>query len=76
MKLRQYQATAITKLKAAIVAGNERVILCAPTGAGKTVIFSQIALGAFRKGKRVLIVTDRIELLKQSGGALNRLKLR
>lgn len=51
------------------------MILCAPTGAGKTVMFSAIAQGAMQKGKRVMILTDRGELLWQAGGALNNLAI-
>ena len=51
------------------------MILCAPTGAGKTVMFSAIAEGAIKKGKRVIILTDRGELLWQAGGALNNLAI-
>lgn len=47
------------------------MVLCAPTGAGKTVIFSYIVNSAVQKGKKVMIVTDRVELLTQAGGALN-----
>ena len=72
MNLRPYQASAIDKLRAAFAQGHKRVILCAPTGAGKTVIFSAIAQGAMLKGKRVMIITDRGELLWQAGGALNK----
>jgi superfamily II DNA or RNA helicase len=43
------------------------VILCLPTGAGKTVIFSDIAARAAAKGKRVAILTHRRELLTQAG---------
>jgi hypothetical protein len=43
------------------------VILCLPTGAGKTVIFSDIAARAAAKGKRVAILTHRRELLSQAG---------
>lgn len=48
-------------------AGSRRVILCLPTGAGKTVIFSDIAARAAEKGKRVAILTHRRELLSQAG---------
>lgn len=49
---------------------HKRVILCLPTGAGKTVVFSNLASLTVAKGKRVLIVTDRVELLSQAGGTL------
>ena len=72
MKLRPYQNQAINALRVSFNAGNKHVILCAPTGAGKTVIFSAMVAAAIDKNKRVLIVTDRIELLTQAGGALSR----
>lgn len=75
LKLRPYQQKAINELRAAILAGKRRLILCAPTGAGKTVMFSAMAKSAHDRGKSVLIVSDRIELMKQSGGALNRMGL-
>lgn len=73
IQLRPYQETAVAKMRDAIRQGKNRMILCAPTGAGKTVIFSFMAWSAVQRSRSVLIVTDRIELLKQSGGALNRL---
>ena len=75
MDLRPYQLNAINKLREAFAQGHKRVILCAPTGAGKTVMFSAIAQGAMQKGKRVMILTDRGELLWQAGGALNNLAI-
>lgn len=75
MQLRPYQIEAIEKLRTSIANGNKRIILCAPTGAGKTVIFSEMCYQAGEKNKRVMILTDRFELLTQSGGALNRLKI-
>jgi len=75
MNLRSYQIEAIQKLRQSIASGHKKVILCAPTGAGKTVIFSEMCRSAIEKGKTVMIITDRVELLTQSGGALNRLKI-
>lgn len=71
MQLRQYQEDAVNELRKQISEGNRKLVLCAPTGAGKTVIFSYIVNSAIKKGKRVMIVTDRTELLTQAGGALN-----
>lgn len=70
--LRPYQQHAIDLLRESMRKGNRRIILCAPTGAGKTVIFSSMVQGAINKAKKVLIITDRIELLTQTDGALTR----
>lgn len=73
IQLRPYQKKAIAELRQKIKEGKRRLILCAPTGAGKTFIFSCMTKSAHDRGNSVLIVTDRIELMKQSGGSLNRL---
>ena len=65
--LRDYQVDSIGQVQAAFQQGSRRVILCLPTGAGKTVIFSDIAARAAEKGKRVAIITHRRELLSQAG---------
>jgi superfamily II DNA or RNA helicase len=57
----------VAQVGAAFQSGFKRVILCLPTGAGKTVIFSDIAAKAAAKGKRVAILTHRRELLSQAG---------
>ena len=68
--LRPYQIQAIDQLRAFIRAGQKRLILCSPTGSGKTVMFTSMVQGAIQKGKRCIIFTDRIELLRQSDGSL------
>ena len=68
--LRPYQNTAIAALRAGIKSGQTRQILCAPTGAGKTVIFSYMISRAVDRGRRCLILTHRSELLTQAGGSL------
>ena len=65
--LRPYQLDSVAQVGAAFASGYKRVILCLPTGAGKTVIFSDIAARAAEKGKRVAILTHRRELLSQAG---------
>jgi len=50
---------------------NENIIYQLPTGGGKTVIFSEIVRRyMLYTGKRVLLLTHRIELLKQTARAL------
>jgi superfamily II DNA or RNA helicase len=65
--LRDYQVDSVGQVQRAFASGSKRVILCLPTGAGKTVIFSDIAAKAAAKGKRVAILTHRRELLTQAG---------
>ena len=65
--LRPYQVDSVGQVQRAFASGYKRVILCLPTGAGKTVIFSDIAARAAAKGKRVAILTHRRELLSQAG---------
>jgi superfamily II DNA or RNA helicase len=70
MPLYPYQA----KFKPAISEqwrnGHKRVIMTAPTGAGKTVVFIDFAIATVQRGYHVLILTDRTELCKQT---INRL---
>ena len=65
--LRPYQVDSVGQVQKAFASGSKRVILCLHTGAGKTVIFSDIAARAAEKGKRVAILTHRRELLSQAG---------
>ena len=68
--LRDYQHEAIHDIRAAYKAAFKRVLLTLATGSGKTVIFTYVAAGIHAKGKRVLILAHRDELLVQIGKAL------
>lgn len=70
MQAREYQQNAIDNLRNFFKSGGLHCILEAPTGAGKTFIFSLIAKAISDRGKKVLILTDRAELLLQTGGSL------
>ena len=61
--LRPYQREAIEAVLAARRSGVKRMLVCLPTGAGKTVIFSQLAQLARRQ---VLVLAHREELLAQA----------
>jgi superfamily II DNA or RNA helicase len=65
MNLRPYQQDAIDAVRLAFMNWNRRVLLVAPTGAGKTVIFSYIAKHAALKSNRIAILAHRDELLDQ-----------
>ena len=72
MQLRPYQAQAIDDLRNAYRSGSRAPLLCLPTGGGKTVIFSAIAQAAVAKGKRVLILVHRRELITQASDKLSK----
>lgn len=73
LTLRPYQSEAINAIRNSFRNGNRRVVLCAPTGSGKSSMFSYMAKEHVERGGRALILTDRIELLKQAGGTFQRL---
>jgi DNA repair protein RadD len=64
--LRDYQERCIAELRHSYATGHHAPILVLPTGCGKTKIFVEIAGSAARKGRRVLIVVHRRELLNQA----------
>ncbi|MBK8909167.1 MAG: DEAD/DEAH box helicase [Rhodospirillales bacterium] len=76
MILRPYQADAIDGLRAQVRAGRRRVILCAGTGAGKTVIAAKLLAEADRKGSYSLFVVDRVALVDQTSAVLTDYGLR
>lgn len=65
MELREYQKTAIAEIRAAL-GTYRRIIFQLPTGGGKGVILGSIASQAFHKGTNVLIVSNRIEIVRQN----------
>jgi superfamily II DNA or RNA helicase len=71
--LRPYQQEAIDLVRNRFVAGDTKIILCAPTGAGKTRIFTELVYMTIQRHpeNRVLVVTDRIELFKQTYKAIS-----
>ena len=70
MQLRDYQQVAIDKVRKSFSLSHKSVLLVLPTGAGKTVIFSQITKLAKSKGSNVLILVHRKELIDQAGDKL------
>lgn len=63
--LRPYQERGIDGVRALLAAGRKSVLMVCPTGGGKTLMFSAIAAGAVRKGRRVLVLAHRKELIDQ-----------
>ena len=75
MALRSYQEHAIAGLRAAL-ATHSRALLVMPTGSGKTVVFSEICRLANSKGRNVLILVHRRELVKQASDKLTQAGVR
>ena len=68
--LRKYQVRAIENVRQSIRGGSRRILLQAPTGSGKTVIAAQIVKGAADKGRRVMFLAHRRELVNQCADKL------
>lgn len=68
--LRPYQLTAIQALRERFAAGARRLVLCAPTGAGKTIMFCEIIRSANARSRPALVLAHRGELIDQTIGKL------
>jgi superfamily II DNA or RNA helicase len=70
MQLRGYQDRAIDALRSVMQQGAKAPLLCLPTGGGKTVILATIAAQAAARGRHVLILVHRRELIHQTASKL------
>lgn len=68
-QLRPYQVRAVDDIRAAFRIAC-RVLMVSPTGSGKTIVFVYIAASATAKGKRVLVLAHRQEIVEQISAAL------
>ena len=66
LNLRPYQKKVVKDTYDCIRAGAKRILIYAPTGAGKTIIAVQIVKDAAARGKRILFVVHRETLLEQT----------
>lgn len=64
--LRPHQHKALAMLKRSLLAGNKRVVVQMPTGAGKTRLAAEIVSGALAKGNRVAFTVPAISLVDQT----------
>lgn len=76
IKLRKYQENAVSDIRTAFAKGKKRVVLSLTTGGGKTVIFTEITRLTIEKGGSVLVITDRKELLTQTGSTFENFGLK
>lgn len=75
IQLRTYQSSAVAEIREALVK-YRRVMFQAPCGAGKTVIFSYIANSSQKYDRKVLILSNRSEILMQNGGSMEAMGLK
>src|SRR5216684_1611505 len=68
--LRAHQVVAVDLIRDAFHGGHRRVLLAPPTGSGKTITFAWLAAESARRGKRVLILAHRQEILTQISAGL------
>jgi DNA repair protein RadD len=70
VSLRPYQQATVDAARTAYSAGKRAPIVVLPTGGGKTIVFSAIAHAALARGKRILILAHRRELIRQASQKL------
>ena len=71
-RLRAYQAEQLTKIASALN-NRDRVLAQAPTGSGKTVMFTDLICEVAEAGRRVLVLTHRDEIQQQVADGLREL---
>ncbi len=76
LSLRPYQQDGLDQIRFEYRSKRRRPLYVLPTGGGKTVLYAAVAEGAAFKGKRVLILEHRKELIRQASTALAGLGLR
>lgn len=72
-ELRDYQKEGIQGIRTAYRGGKRSVVYSLPTGGGKTVLFAFMVQRAAERGKRVLILAHRRELVFQASRTLTEL---
>ena len=65
-ELRPYQEQALQAIRDSVRGGVRRLVVQAPTGAGKTRVAAAIVEGALRKGNRLCFVVPAISLIDQA----------
>jgi DNA repair protein RadD len=70
LELRDYQEKIIADFEREIAAGHKRILLVAPTGAGKTCIGAEIIRHVRERQEGVLVIAHRREIITQTHGKL------
>lgn len=71
LELRPYQAQSVDELSVGWRMGLRRQLLVAPTGAGKTVIATDMIHRAIGRGTRIAMILDRVTLVDQTSAMLD-----
>ena len=66
IRLRPFQVDIIAEFERKVASGTRRILITAPTGAGKTILASEIVKRAAAAYKQVLFIAHRDELLTQA----------
>ena len=74
IKLRDYQETAVDEIRTAL-SKYRRVLFQLPTGGGKSCCFAYMAQASQKYNRKVLVMSDRSEILVQNGGTIERMGL-
>lgn len=72
---RPYQLKAIADLRASVASGKRAPVLVMPCGMGKTIVAANLILGAVDKGRKVLFLAPRRELVFQTSEKLTALAI-
>ena len=75
-ELRQYQIDAVEGLRSSFGEGKKAPVLVAPCGSGKTIIAREIIQRAVEKGRNVLFLAPRRELIYQTSEKLDQAGIR
>ena len=70
--LRPYQEHAEQQARIALAGGRRRLVLYLPTGGGKTLTATSIITKAVTKGRRVVFIANRKQLVSQTSAVLHR----
>ena len=66
IELRPHQVEIVNAVRASLRKGNKRVIIQAPCSTGKTVVAAFLLESAMRKGKKAVMLCDRVRLVHQT----------
>lgn len=76
ISLRPYQSDLVTRIYNGWSSGSRNVMAVLPTGGGKSLVVSEIALNAYRQNTALAVIAHRKELVSQMSGHLARRGIR